>query len=59
MKRADLPVWSATGVIPFGKVVGEVKREDAGVGGVIKEEKGKDKEVDIWEVPETPRSKFA
>jgi hypothetical protein len=56
MKRADLPVWSATGMIPFAgpKPNGEVKRENGGV-----EDKEKAKEVDIWEVPETPRSRFA
>jgi hypothetical protein len=45
-------------VIPFAgsKPNGEVKREN----GVVKQEdKEKGKEVDIWEVPETPRSRFA
>jgi hypothetical protein len=58
MKRADLPVWSATGMIPFAgpKPNGEVKREN---WGVKQEDKEKAKEVDIWEVPETPRSRFA
>jgi histone deacetylase HOS3 len=46
MKRGDLPVFTSTGAIPFGlpRVNGEVKKE---------ENKGKD--VDIWEVPETPK----
>jgi histone deacetylase HOS3 len=58
MKRADLPVWSATGMIPFAgsKPNGEAKTEN----GVVKQgDKEKGKEVDIWEVPETPRSRFA
>jgi histone deacetylase HOS3 len=40
MRKGELPVFSSTGVIPFG-----VKREKA--------EKG---EADIWEVPETPEN---
>lgn len=46
MKRGELPVFTSTGAIPFGmpRVNGEVKKE---------ENKGKD--VDIWEVPETPK----
>jgi hypothetical protein len=43
-------------MIPFAgpKPNGEVKRENGGT-----EDKEKAKEVDIWEVPETPRSRFA
>lgn len=42
LKKSDLPVFSSTGFIPFG-----VKSEESADG---KEKR----EVDIWEVPETP-----
>jgi histone deacetylase HOS3 len=46
MKRGELPVFTSTDAIPFGfpRVNGEVEKEES---------KGKD--VDIWEVPETPK----
>jgi histone deacetylase HOS3 len=53
MKRADLPVWSSTGMIPFAG-----SKPNGGVA-VKQEDKEKAKEVDISEVPETPRSRFA
>jgi histone deacetylase HOS3 len=42
MKRGDLPVFTSTGAIPFGlpKANGKVKEN---------------KDVDIWEIPETPK----
>lgn len=48
MKRGDLPVFTSTGAIPFGlpRVNNEVKKEEP-----------REKEVDIWEVPETPPQK--
>lgn len=70
VKKGDLPVWTATSAIPFGVpgvaqakpiVKGsEVLRGDGDGSGDIKmneaseEGKEKEKEVDIWEVPETP-----
>ncbi|KAK0124818.1 hypothetical protein ONS96_008699 [Cadophora gregata f. sp. sojae] len=78
VKKADLPVWTATSAIPFG-VPGmakplvrgsEVLQSDSAEGGdkgnvntsvsgAVKmggsgSELGKDKDVDIWEVPVTP-----
>jgi histone deacetylase HOS3 len=46
MKRGDLPVFTSKGVIPFGlpKINGDVKKEE-----------NREKEADIWEVPETPK----
>jgi histone deacetylase HOS3 len=46
MKRGDLPVFTSTSAIPFGlpRVNGEAKKEE-----------NKEKDVDIWEIPETPK----
>jgi len=46
MKRADLPVFTSTGAIPFG-----LPRANA----EVKKEESKEKDTDIWEVPETPK----
>jgi histone deacetylase HOS3 len=46
MKRADLPVFTSTSTIPFGL---------PWVNGEVKKEESREKEVDIWEVPETPK----
>jgi len=52
MKRGDLPVFTSTGAIPFGlpKVNGEAKKEEN-----VKPEENREKNVDIWEIPETPK----
>lgn len=69
MKRGDLPVFTSTSAIPFGvnrringeSKVDEVKNENGDDNGkeTMKEEQGTPggKEVDIWEVPETPEGK--
>ncbi|KAL2066069.1 hypothetical protein VTL71DRAFT_2140 [Oculimacula yallundae] len=59
VKKADLPVWTSTSAIPFAVQGGLVKPEDVLRGQGNCEEKvevaEKEKEVSIWDVPETPR----
>lgn len=46
MKRGDLPVFTSTSAIPFGQ---------PNVNGEVKKHENKEKHVDIWEIPETPK----
>ncbi|CZT42102.1 related to histone deacetylase HOS3 [Rhynchosporium secalis] len=62
VKKADLPVWTSTGAIPFAVQGGLVKDGDVLKGNADVNEKdgdkkgnGEEKEIDIWAVPETPR----
>ncbi|KAF2464440.1 Arginase/deacetylase [Lindgomyces ingoldianus] len=54
-KRQDLPVFTANGAIPFAPNpnVASVPMSQHNTGDTIKSREG-EKEMDIWEVPETP-----
>lgn len=49
MRKEDLPVWTSTSAIPFAVGIGNGGKMEGGQAA----DSGK-KEVDIWEVPETP-----
>jgi len=58
MKKGEFPVFTSTSAIPFGisnHVGAGGQKENGDAKNVKMEENSKRKEIDIWEVPETPQ----